>query len=219
MNPVLDLRSSPIPLEREYEAWLVRALEDYFESVGAYYFIRAVSPISEEKSWPGDQLVFMSGKVFGLQVKRPNLQSTELLRTKAGEPRSRRECLHFTLEREQKARVVKIGEIYYALPTFLSRDYRRSCLHHFEFWRPRKSHSGDISICHPRGRATAAGVRWGTLIERVLECNVGRRVDSVRALEAWFSEIREASPTADLPGAPRGKEVGDELLIIYVGFP
>lgn len=61
-----------LPLEREFEGWITERILEYFESVNLQAFVWAVSP-NDEKTWPADDHVWMPGKVFGLQFKRPYL--------------------------------------------------------------------------------------------------------------------------------------------------
>jgi hypothetical protein len=56
-------------LEREYEAWIVREIEDYLNRANLKYFTWAVSP-KEELTYPADECVFFNGKIIGLQFKK-----------------------------------------------------------------------------------------------------------------------------------------------------
>ena len=61
------------PQEREYEAWIVQGIEEYFERLGAAaYAIWAVSP-HDEAHWPADEALAMGCKLVGLQFKQAKL--------------------------------------------------------------------------------------------------------------------------------------------------
>lgn len=68
MTHPLDITYS-IPLEREYEAWIVRGIEEYFLSIGQRISIWAVSPM-DEVNWPADESMIIGKKLIGLQMKK-----------------------------------------------------------------------------------------------------------------------------------------------------
>lgn len=49
------------PLEREYEAWIIRGIEQYFFSLGERVLVWAVSP-SNEVNWPADEALLIGTK-------------------------------------------------------------------------------------------------------------------------------------------------------------
>src|SRR4051794_40626729 len=64
-----------IPIEREYEGWIARGIEDYFDSLGRPTNVITVSQ-NEEAGWPADQAFEVRGKLIGLQLKCPKLGET-----------------------------------------------------------------------------------------------------------------------------------------------
>ena len=119
------------PFEREYEGWLAREIEDYYAVLGHSIHVIVVSPRFEAK-WPADLSFDFDGKLIGLQLKRPYMfnkqnKSFSQLYWKFDDPIN------------QLKRVQDNSEIYYCLPTFINREYRRVSLHHCLFWRPQKS--------------------------------------------------------------------------------
>ncbi len=70
MKHPLDISFS-IPLEREYEAWIIRGIEEYFLSLGQRVSIWAVSPL-DEVNWPADESMIVGKKLIGLQLKKVN---------------------------------------------------------------------------------------------------------------------------------------------------
>ena len=76
MHP-LDVTYST-PLEREYEAWIVHGIEEYFKSFGEHVQIWAVSP-SQEVHWPADESLLVGKKLIGLQMKKANYSADRIL--------------------------------------------------------------------------------------------------------------------------------------------
>src|SRR4051794_16800735 len=60
------------PLEREYEGWVVRGIEDYFASVEIGAQVFALGWL--ERRWKADEVVKIPGKIVGLQFKRADLR-------------------------------------------------------------------------------------------------------------------------------------------------
>lgn len=115
------------PLEREFESWIVRDIEDYFLSIGRRVFVWAVSPFLES-IWPADEVLLLSGKLIGLQFKQAQLKSGLLafdrITWSLKDPPGQYELLS------------RRNEIFYALPTFINRIWARTSLSHCLFWRP-----------------------------------------------------------------------------------
>ena len=63
-----------IPLEREYEGWIVEQIEQYFRAINRQVSIFAVSP-KLESNYPADEVVAINSKLVGLQFKRPHMSS------------------------------------------------------------------------------------------------------------------------------------------------
>ena len=108
------------PLEREYEGWIIREIEDYFSAIDVTAMTHAVG---YEKQFPADEFIKANEKIFALQFKRPNYENGVMswkLKTKSN----------------QYARVFDEPAIYYALPCFINREMSRISLNHVLFWRP-----------------------------------------------------------------------------------
>ena len=163
-----------LPLEREFEAWVVHEIDAYFARYFARSFILAVSP-RIEKLWPADELSTIElvpgiYKVFGLQFKRPY-------------PVGQR--LKWNLSDKKQFDYIKgNNDVVYALPTFINRDYRHNALHHCIFWRPSTSmtHGEYYDRKLEEGGASDKVVenefRWGSFIEQVEGCKLGFRFSS-----------------------------------------
>lgn len=165
-----------LPLEREYEAWIVRQIEAYFKVLGIEIVVFAVSP-EDEKTWPADEVVAHKGKLVGLQFKRAHLSSPSA--TPNNFP-----GLFWDLSSPtgQLQLVANHTEIFYCLPTFVNREVRPRALHHCLFWRPDDDSHKQAWYCNhdPRVRTKhnciADAKRWGRFVELFLECNVGRKL-------------------------------------------
>lgn len=118
------------PLEREYEGWIVRELQDYFRNIGIEPLIHAVG---YERTFPADEFVKAGAlKVFALQFKRPQR-----------DPKTSRMYWQIQTSTNQFGRVLKEDGIYYALPTFFNRDLSRVSLQHLLVWHP-EFHDGEL---------------------------------------------------------------------------
>lgn len=159
------------PLEREYEGWIISGIEEYFETIGKQFRIFAISPI-EEKSWPLDEVVSFDYKLIGLQLKR-------LLVGPGNKIDSSR--LNWDLSNKIQFDQIKVSpNIYFCLPTFLNRDFKKVALHHTIFWRPEdKDTHTNYWYDNPRAKGEGnqsindRGIRWGGFIEKVLACEIG----------------------------------------------
>jgi hypothetical protein len=166
------------PLEREYEGWLAREIEDHFAVLGHAIHVIVVSP-RVEKKWPADLRFDFDGKLVGLQLKRPYLfnkhnKSFSQLYWKFDNPIN------------QLEKVQNNSEIYYCLPTFINREYRRVSLHHCLFWRPQKSMKpkrgwyrnipAKVKNKHPADNIINLHKRprWGLFFERIHSCSLGK---------------------------------------------
>lgn len=188
------------PLEREFESWIVSGIEDYFESLGIAYAVFAVSP-DIEKAWPADERILVSGKVFGLQFKQAKLSGS-------GPPLPSRLQWSFHQPRGQFSQVLASPEVFYCLPTFINRDYRKQALQHCLFWRPDPT-KVDMNAWYdnPRARTPYLKIdtapRWGLFVERLFNCTVGRRIKSSTDLANYGKEIlairREYSEATNHP--------------------
>ncbi|MBO0698360.1 MAG: hypothetical protein J2P46_08205 [Zavarzinella sp.] len=188
-----------VPLEREFEGWVTRGIEDYFRGVGRRAYVIGIGSRTE-KVWPADQAVGVAGKVFGIQMKRARLSSG-----KAVGPQR----LHWKVDSpaNQFQFVKQRPEIVYGLPTFADRRLNREALDHCVFWRPPKDLAMPPSIWYdhnPKKSKVAAHERlsvkdrWGLLIERVLYCQFGRKM-LLSGLQSYADELRTALTGANLP--------------------
>lgn len=186
------------PLEREYEAWFTRALEDYMEAQGSRYFAFSVSPHTE-RSWPADVATILEpGKVVGFQLKRPSLRGVK-------HPLSRASVVWDISKPAHQRQLIKTRrEIFYAFPTFTERHLRRVSLHHFVFWRQderlpkRVYYHTDPKPGYPT-RLGRTGERWGSLYERILACEAGIEIRE-RGLPGYIESLFETvTPNADVP--------------------
>jgi hypothetical protein len=159
------------PLEREYEAWIMQQIDDYFGALGIPVDVFAVSPADEE-TWPTDEVVGYDGKIVGLQFKKPRL----------AHPPTDFSRLHwdFSSPATQLPRLIAHPEIFYCLPTFMNRRFRREALTHCVFWRPTdasdhrawyENNSPKVKTKHSR---ICDAPRWGFFVEQFVSCKIGR---------------------------------------------
>jgi hypothetical protein len=180
------------PLEREYEAWLVHGIEDYFLRIGAQAAVFAVSP-TDEKTWPADEALTVDCKVIGLQIKRPTVSRpchpndfSKLSWNLANPP-------------YQLARVLAHKEIHYVLPTFTNRTIRSQSLHHTLFWRP--SHGDDFQVWYknngPKVKTSHSDVssapRWGLFVESIVRCDTGIVLNIGASLSEYIRSLKKGS--------------------------
>lgn len=179
------------PLEREFEAWIIDGIERYGRDVDLAPQVWAVSP-NFEVVWPADEVLVISGKVLGLQFKQAKMApgAVDLSRLKwslAAPP-------------QQYAKVQNSPEVYYCLPTFINRNFKREALQHCIFWRP-PAGVADTQAWYDNPNAQTAhnslandpsAMRWGRLIEQVQSCVVGRRVNSREEVDAYLAEVAES---------------------------
>lgn len=189
MNP-LDIKFSN-PLEREYEAWIIQGIENYFNSLGQKIAIWAVSP-SDEVNWPADEHLVVGKKLIGLQLKKVTYQDDGIRPKTFGR-------LNWTFHnpKGQFDLVMKFPEIFYCLPTFINRDYKNQAIHHCLFWRPNISvkHNQNAWYDNPNAKTPFKSIsnapRWGYFIEQIVNCSVGKKINSINDAKLYINSIRE----------------------------
>jgi hypothetical protein len=208
------LQGSPIPQEREYKAWITSAIDDYFWTTRRRVQIAAVSP-NTEKIWPADEELFVAGKLVGIQFKRPRMRRSG----KDAPDAPRRLHWNFQQPAGQLQLILKFPEIFYCLPTFTNRRYRRVALHHCIFWRPDALHN-QAWYDNPDPRVKTPYVeladkcRWGYFIEQIIQCPIGVYRTS-RAHRAFLRKLRhELAKAAESDQRKRKK--GDDWRVIVL---
>jgi|TARA_R100001440_G_scaffold32079_2_gene50609 hypothetical protein len=190
MNP-LDTRFSS-PLEREYEAWIVQGIEDYFLSLGKKVAVWAVSP-SDEVIWPADEHLVVGKKLIGLQLKKVEYKDNGNYPKDFG-----RLNWKFHNPPGQFDLVVKFPEIFYCLPTFVNRDLRRQAIHHCLFWRPKPTDNRDLNAWYDNASARTPyksigqAPRWGLFIEQVMGCKVGKKIKTLDDAKSYIKSIQSS---------------------------
>ncbi|MGH7140085.1 MAG: hypothetical protein ACREHD_30470 [Pirellulales bacterium] len=187
-----------LPQEREYEGWLAREIEDYFLALGQTVYVFVISQ-HREKDDPADiwfefQNKGAEGKLIGLQLKRPYLLNHK-------RPPFEQLYWEFDDPPGQLEKVKASDEIFYCLPTFLNRAYRRISLHHCIFWRPDESDrptSGwyderpkNASMKIKKRNKTKLGSeeRWGRFVEGITRCTHGGEWRNAEVLRARIREL------------------------------
>ncbi|MBS4722512.1 hypothetical protein J4G62_19980 [Aeromonas caviae] len=180
------------PLEREYEAWITQGIEDYFEHAGiTKYAIWAVSP-RDEAHWPADETLAIGCKLVGLQFKQAKLAN--------GKPDFNR--LKWTLHQPpgQFTLVKNSPEIFYCLPTFINRKFRKRALEHCLFWRPNDNVNYNIwydnSIAKTPYNKVCDSMRWGRFIEDVLSCRKGIKITSAKQANEYIRNFSDKARKA-----------------------
>jgi hypothetical protein len=203
-----------VPLEREFEAWITRELQDAFDLLGQGVEIWAVSPATE-KVWPADAVLHFPGKVMGLQFKRPHLATSQSFPHLPDYSR-----LHWQLAQPpgQFPLVRARDEIFYCLPTFVNRRLYRSALHHSLFWRPGPPLDTNVWYANASARTAYNDVhtspRWGLFVEQVLSCKVGRIIKDGEDLTAYLESLR-----ATIREVANGEEETPGLRLLYLTMP
>ncbi|SHG71043.1 hypothetical protein SAMN05443144_1493 [Fodinibius roseus] len=166
-----------VPIEREYERWIINGIENYFESLNVQYQNFAISP-DLEKKYPADEFFFHhSFKLFGLQFKKAIKAKNKKEQTGINCDRLKWE-LHnpsgqFNLIKNK-------SELFYCLPTFINRNYKKEALNHALFWRPDKSNT-DMATWYDNSGARTSNkhlkneMRWGLFAEKLMCCDIGIR--------------------------------------------
>jgi len=190
-----------IPLEREYEGWIVHRIEKYFHHIGRKALVWAVSP-TDEATWPADEALIVGGKLFGLQFKQPKLGPYP---PGASPDYSRLKWL-LNSPPGQAALVQANPEIFYCLPTFTNRQFRREALHHSLFWRPAaggfanpvdlnvwyENMGNNIQTQNNNIVRDPTCFRWGEFIERILDCKLPDGFDRNAPANIVLQRIRQS---------------------------
>lgn len=182
------------PIEREYEAWIIRRIREYYRSIGINIELFAVPP-SLEVIFPADHILYANGKMVGLQFKQAKMAK----RTKIADDFSQ---LKWTFHDPpgQFALVNSFPEIFYVLPTFISRDYEDASLHHCLFWRPDSSKPADYNAWYCNKGKTKTpynsikeSMRWGLFYERLVKCSIGKKLTSKKDLDDFIANLKVQS--------------------------
>lgn len=188
MTHPLDITFS-IPLEREYEAWIIRGIEEYFLSLGQCISIWAVSPM-DEVNWPADESMIIGKKLIGLQMKKVDYKNNGTKPRKFGRLR-----WSFHNPKGQFDLVVKFPEIFYCLPTFINRDLKDQALSHCLFWRPDPKTKRNLnawydnSNAHTPHNSIGTADRWGKFIESIVECSIGKKIESFSEAKNYVKDL------------------------------
>lgn len=178
------------PLEREFEAWIVEGIERYGQDVGLPPQVWAVTPNFEVK-WPADEALVISGKVLGLQFKQAKMAAG------TGMVNFSRLMWSLAAPPQQYANVQDSPNVYYCLPTFINRNFKREALKHCIFWRP-PAGVANMQAWYNNPKATTAhkslandpdAMRWGRLIEQVQACVVGHTVNSLQDVQNYLTQV------------------------------
>jgi len=175
MDPI-NSNSNLIPLEREYEGWIIANIENYFETLGIRYFIRALSP-NEEKNFPADELLQFpnSFKLIGIQMKRPKFRQNQ------NNPKKWSDLIwEFYNPSHQYPEILNNKNIYYCLPAFTNRAFRKNALSHCYFWRP--SNDTPKTYCLKGDNDINGSVKWKEFIDLFNKCEIGQDYDSAIVL-------------------------------------
>jgi hypothetical protein len=206
------------PLEREYEGWIVRCIEDYFAEAGVGAAVWAVSS-GEEMHWPADLKINTSFplKLFGVQVKRPYLKYPV-------SPLDPFNNLYWDLAHPapQRQLVLATPNIYYCLPCFVNRNYRRVALPHCVFWRPTSSPvPSKVWHSDPHGKVRVADeMRWGRLIERLMRCEIGHLALNNSGADDFFESLWQFSGLPNVEGPRREKpKPNDQFTTVLMAVP
>lgn len=216
------------PLEREYEAWIIRGIEQYYQSIGKHIYVWAVSPM-DEINWPADETLIVGKKLIGLQMKKVTYRCDGSIPRKFG-----RLNWSFHNPRGQYDLVLKFPEIFYCLPTFINRNLKDQALSHCLFWRPDKSkYDKNAWYDNPNALTPYNSIgttdRWGKFIESVTECTLGKRIESISDaknyvdnLTSYMREIENLAPknieTNNIP--PENiKNKNEDTYVYLFGIP
>jgi hypothetical protein len=207
--PILQ-RYLTSPIEREYEAWIVREIEDYFRSIGRPAIVWAVSPL-DEATWPADVHLLAEGKVIGLQFKKLTLERS----SPGQDPDYSRVKWILNDPTPQFGLVQQHSEIFYCFPTFVHRDWSRAALHHCIFWRPDHRVNHNVWYDNPRARTPynrvavdGTSYRWGHFVEQIFSCSIGWRVDDPTPPSTYLGRLK--STLQELYSAQGDRRVTDE---------
>ena len=179
------------PIEREFEGWITWLMEDYFDCVGIEARIWSISQ-TDEAFWPADEAMFLDGKILGLQMKRPDMANWLQLDFSRLKWTLGNNTNQFDLIKERP-------EIFYCLPTFINREWKKGSLDHCVFWRPKdgESHTSILWYENPNIPQWHGNIerhekthRWGGLIERLLDCQFGIVIETAEQWTTYLKELR-----------------------------
>lgn len=207
------------PLEREYESWIVWGIEEYFRQIGRECKIFAVTP-GQERIWPADEQLTFDGKLIGLQMKQAKMAAGNLdydrLKWTFHNPGGQ-----FSLVRQH-------DEIFYCLPTFINREYRRQALHHCLFWSPDNDNKNawyhiDAAKVQTPNNELRSEMRWGLLVEGMMGCKKGIKVDNSDDVNDFAAKMRITMDelgvrVPDLVEELDMEELKDEMVGEWGGF-
>jgi len=193
-QPLLDVIQE-VPLEREHEGWVTWQIKEYFESVGQRSYVWALGR-QLENIWNVDELVGWNGKLFGLQMKRAELDD--------GNGRLGFHQVCWDLQEERQFDGIKECEnaAFYCLPTFVNRDWRKTSLHHSLFWHPTSGRTFHRILWYERPNENdwwcniernQDTYRWGGLIERLQHCQFGWKVENGKLSDDDAAKVRKLS--------------------------
>lgn len=126
-----------IPIEREYENWIVSSMDIFFKSQNIPFESIAPSPL-KEKQIPADQIIVIDNSiVLGIQFKSPQLSNNK---------KEIEDQIHWLLNKpEQYNKIASSNslnesmcniDIWYCLPYFLNRKCRFFGLNYCLFFKP-----------------------------------------------------------------------------------
>ena len=173
-----------IPLEREFEGWIVAGMERYLKRLGLDYAIWAVGP-AKEVAWPADEYLLTNSKMVGLQFKQAKLAKGPVTASR----------LKWTLHQppRQFELVQRFPEIFYCLPTFINRELREEALQHCIFWRPSEKVDKNVWYNNPKGgtpyKCEKHSMRWGLFVEGLLDCSLGKPIQDQETGLEFVKEI------------------------------
>lgn len=150
--------------------------------------LRIASNELEEPTWPADEHLVVGTKLIGLQFKR-----AEIAKTSTKQVSFDRLKWSFHKPAGQFALVQKRTEIFYCLPTFLNRDWRKQALHHCLFWRPGPKSDRNAWYSNANARTINKRLntepRWGLFIERLFSCEIGKKIESINEAQAYRDSL------------------------------
>lgn len=163
-------------------------MEDSLGHMRIAYAVWAVSP-AIESTWPADEALLSAGKLVGFQFKRPGVK-------KGAAPPYNYSDVHWSLRSPpgQMHKVIKFPEIYYALPVFLNRNFRRSALQGCAFWRPNPGHTvRTVWFDNPKATCSIGSCgtvySWCAFLAGLLRCTVGTKVTSSKEARERIWEL------------------------------
>lgn len=184
-----------IPIEREFESWIIEGIENYFEQIGKRISCFAISP-ALEKVIPSDDFFEFEGKLIGLQMKRP-----KIVKRTAGIVDYSNLCwdLNDSSNSALTSQYDKIRdvfpEIYYCLPIFINRTFKKIALHHCLFWRPQKNdtdkklwYDNENQKVKTKHKKIKTAKRWGLFIEEIMACNIGKVIKNKSEFISYFED-------------------------------